>query len=54
MNKITDELKQALFDAQVHKALGGDTVMLIWLGKQLLNQRDTYAENRQTKEESNT
>lgn len=32
--------KQALRRKQIEKALNGDTTMLIWLGKQTLDQRD--------------
>lgn len=33
-------LRHGLRKAQIEKAKGGDTTMLIWLGKQYLDQRD--------------
>lgn len=40
MEKGREDLKHSLRRAQIKVALSGNAVMLIWLGKQLLNQTD--------------
>lgn len=40
LEKGRAELQQRLRKAQINLALEGNAVMLIWLGKQILNQRD--------------
>jgi hypothetical protein len=39
--KGRESLKQSLRQAQIKLALGGNAVMLIWLGKNILGQTDT-------------
>lgn len=41
IEKGRSNLRMSLRREQVRLALGGDRTMLIWLGKQLLGQRDT-------------
>ena len=41
-------LKVSLRKAQIKLALGGNPTMLIWLGKQLLNQVDKLKDNEDT------
>ena len=40
MTKGRAETKQALRKAQIKSAIGGNTTMLIWLGKNILGQND--------------
>lgn len=40
MQKGREDLKQALRQAQIKVALGGNATMLIWLGKNMLGQSD--------------
>jgi hypothetical protein len=40
LTKGREHMKQSLRRAQLHLALGGNAVMLIWLGKNLLGQSD--------------
>ena len=39
--------KIALKRAQIKKALSGDNTMMIWMGKQLLGQRDKFPEEEE-------
>ena len=41
MEKGREDLKHSLRRAQIKLALGGNAVMLIWLGKNMLGQSDT-------------
>jgi hypothetical protein len=45
VDEAQSELKMSLRAKQVALALAGNTTMLIWLGKQLLGQRDKFDHN---------
>jgi hypothetical protein len=45
IQKGRSETKQALRKAQIKSALGGNTTMMIWLGKNILGQTDSPINN---------
>lgn len=46
LEKGREELKHSLRRAQIRLALGGNAVMLIWLGKNILGQSDNVTESQ--------
>ena len=46
LEKGREDLKHSLRRAQIRLALGGNAVMLIWLGKNLLGQSDNVTESQ--------
>jgi hypothetical protein len=48
IEKGRSEGKKSLRRAQMEKALNGDTRMLIWMGKQYLDQKDTPTDQENT------
>jgi hypothetical protein len=46
LEKGREDLKHSLRRAQIRLALGGNAVMLIWLGKNILGQSDNVSESQ--------